>query len=91
MKFRPYFADILMIIIPPANCVCGRVYCFHVVRPSERPTVRMCVRIVLFPEYLGESLMDILKFCKHIYMYKENTTDRKLGARGQYYWSYFPL
>ena len=20
---------------PPANCVCGRVYCFHVVRPSD--------------------------------------------------------
>ena len=39
----------LDVIIPPANCVCGRVYCFHVVRPSERPTVRMCVRNVLFP------------------------------------------
>ena len=24
------------LIIPPANCVCGRVYCFHVVRPNER-------------------------------------------------------
>ena len=23
------------ILYPPANCVCGRVYCFHVVRPSE--------------------------------------------------------
>ena len=22
------------LIIPPANYVCGRVYCFHVVRPS---------------------------------------------------------
>ena len=29
------------IIIPPANFVCGGVYCFHVVRPS--------VRNVLFP------------------------------------------
>ena len=28
------------IIIPPANCVCGRVYCFHVVRPSVCPSVR---------------------------------------------------
>ena len=37
------------VFIPPVNCVCGRVYCFHVVRPSERPTVRMCVRNVLFP------------------------------------------
>ena len=33
------------IIIPPANYVCGRVYCFHVVRPYDR----VCVRNVLFP------------------------------------------
>ena len=25
-------------VIPPAKCVCGRVYCFHVVRPS----IRLC-------------------------------------------------
>ena len=24
-------------------------------------------------------------------MYKANTTNKKLGARGQYYWSYFSL
>ena len=28
------------IIIPPANFVCGGVYCFHVVRPCVRPSVR---------------------------------------------------
>ena len=27
------------IYTPPANCVCGRVYCFHVVRPNERTKV----------------------------------------------------
>ena len=27
------------LIIPHANCVCERVYCFHVVRPSERTKV----------------------------------------------------
>ena len=32
-----------------------------------------------------------MKFCKHIHMYKANTTDRKLGARGQYYWELFPF
>ena len=37
------------VIIPPANCVCGRVYCFHVVRPNERTNERKCVRNVLFP------------------------------------------
>ena len=28
------------VIISPANCVCGRVYCFHVVRLSERTNKR---------------------------------------------------
>ena len=28
------------IFIPPANFVCGGVYCFHVVRPSVRVSVR---------------------------------------------------
>ena len=28
------------IIIPPANFVCGRLYCFHVDRPSVCPSVR---------------------------------------------------
>ena len=41
------FDDILVIIIPPANCVCGRVYCFHVVRPSVRPCVRPTVTFCL--------------------------------------------
>ena len=31
--------NILDFFIPPANCVCGRVYCFHVVRPNERTEV----------------------------------------------------
>ena len=29
--------------------VCGRVYCFHAVRLSERTNDRPCVRTVLFP------------------------------------------
>ena len=28
-----------VIFIPPANCVCGGVYCFHVVRMSVQSTV----------------------------------------------------
>ena len=47
----------LMVIIPPANFVCGGVYCFHVVRACVcvcvracvRPCVRPSVRNVLFP------------------------------------------
>ena len=40
-----YSRSLFDFLYPPANCVCGRVYCFHVVRPSERK----CVRDVLFP------------------------------------------
>ena len=46
-------------IIPPANFVCGGVYCFHVVRACVcvracvrvcvRPSIRPSVRNVLFP------------------------------------------
>ena len=28
------------IFLPPANFVCGGVYCFHVVRACVRPSVR---------------------------------------------------
>ena len=34
---------------------------------------------------------NFIKFCKHIHMYMANTTNKKIRARGQYYWSYFPL
>ena len=36
---------LIKVIIPPANCVCGRVYCFHVVCPSVRPKVRPSARV----------------------------------------------
>ena len=39
----------LNIFIPPANFVCGGVYCFHVVRVCVRASVRVSVRNVLFP------------------------------------------
>ena len=32
----------VFIVIPPANCVCGWVYCFHVVRPSVRSSITFC-------------------------------------------------
>ena len=41
-------ADLLALVIPPANFVCGGVYCFHVVRPCVRPSVCPSVRNVLF-------------------------------------------
>ena len=43
--------DNLSIFIPPANCVCGWVYCFHVVRPSVCPSVRLSVRPSVHPSF----------------------------------------
>ena len=40
IKHRPF----AFMIIPPTNYVCGRVYCFHFVRPSVRPTERKSAR-----------------------------------------------
>ena len=74
---------------PPANCVCGRVYCFHVVRPTDRVSVTYVT--FCFLNILKNHRWNFIKFCKHIHMYKANTTLKKLRARGQYYWSYFPL
>ena len=42
-KYNFFVGKLLHIFIPPANCVCGWVYCFHVVRPSDR--VCVCVRV----------------------------------------------
>ena len=39
------------IVIPPANFLCGGVYCFHVVRPSVCPSVTLC----FFPNILKRS------------------------------------
>ena len=38
----------IILIISPANCVCGRVYCFHVsVRPNESVSVTFCFLNIL--------------------------------------------
>ena len=55
-------------------------------RPTDRVSVTFC-----FLNILKNHRWNFIKFCKHIRMYKANTTDEKLRARGQYYWSYFPL
>ena len=47
--FGTYKIEILEIIFyyTSANCVCGRVYCFHVVRPSERVSLTFCFLNIL--------------------------------------------
>ena len=38
-----------VMIIPPANFVCGGVYCFHVVRACVRVCVCLCVCLSVHP------------------------------------------
>ena len=59
-------------------------------RPSERPSDRVSVTFCFLNSFKNHG-WNFIKFCKHIHMYKANTTNKKLRARGQYYWSYFPL
>ena len=84
----PNIYHILSIIIPPANFVCGGVYCFHVVRacvcacvcPSVRPSVTFC-----FFNILKSHCWIFIKPCEHVHICKTNTLDKKVRARGQFY------
>ena len=57
------------------------------VHPSVRPTDRVSVTFC-FRNYFKNHGWNFIKFCKHIHMYKANTNNKKLRARGQYYWSF---
>ena len=53
------------IVIPPANCVYGGVYCFHVVHPLVRPSVTFW-----FFNILKRQWLNFIKFGKHIDIHK---------------------
>ena len=59
-------------------------------RTTDRPTERVSVTFCFLNNFKNHR-WNFIKFCKHFHMYKANTTNEKLRARGQYYGSYFPL
>ena len=76
------------VVMPPANFVCGGVYCFHVVRPCVHPSVRPSVRpsvTFCFLNILKSLCWIFIKPCKHVNICKTNTLDKKVRARGQFY------
>ena len=59
-------------LYPPANFVCGGVYCFHVVRPCVRPSVCPSVTFC-FLNILKSHCWIFIKPCKHVHICKTNT------------------
>ena len=65
------------VIIPHANFVCGGYTVFML---SVRPFVRASVLNIL-----ESHCLIFIKPCKHVYICKTNTLDKKVRARGQFY------
>ena len=53
---------------------------FNIGGTSVRPSVRFC-----FLTILKSHCWIFIKPCKHVYICKTNTLDKKVGARGQFY------
>ena len=78
----------LVLVIPPANFVCGGVYCFHVVRACVRVCVRpsVCPSVMFcFFNILKSHRWIFIKPCKHVHISKTKTLDKIVRARGQFY------
>ena len=67
----------LPLIIPPANFVCGGYTVFMCVRASVRPSVTLC-----FLNIFKSHRWIFIKPCKHVYICKTNTLNKKVRARG---------
>ena len=75
----------LLLIIPPANFVCGGYTVFTLsvrvcVRTAVPPSVTFC-----FLNILKSHCLIFIKPCKHVHICKTNTLDKKVRARGQFY------
>ena len=69
------------VFIPPANYVCRGYTVFTLsVRASVRPSVTLC-----FLNNSKSHCWIFIKPCKHVYICKTNTLDKKVRARGQFY------
>ena len=67
-----------VVVILFSRCPC--------VRASAHPSVTFC-----FLNILKSPCWIFIKPCKHVHICKTNTLDKTVRARGQFYYSYFPL
>ena len=68
------------------RCPCVRACVCASVCASVRPSVTFC-----FFNILKSHRWIFIKPCKYVHICKTNTLDKKVRARGQFYYSYFPL
>ena len=83
LKFRYYYT--------PRKLCLWWGYCFHVVRACVRVCVHPCVRpsvTLCFHNIFKSHCWIFIKPCKHVHICKTNTLDKKVRAKGQFY---FPL
>ena len=64
--------------------VCVRVCVRPCVRPSVCPSVRPSVTFC-FLNILKSHCLIFIKPCKHVHIYKTNTLNKNVRARGQFY------
>ena len=75
----------ICLLYPPANYVCRRVYCFHIVSPSFRACVHPSVTFWFFLNVLKRQWWKFIKLCRHIDIDKMYIYNKKLKARDQYF------
>ena len=99
-RLHPKIFTLQVLLYPPQTLFVGGILFSRCpsVRPSVCPSVRPCVRPSVRPSvtlcFLNNSKSHcwiFIKPCKHVHICKTNTLDKKVRARGQFFWSYFPL
>ena len=70
-----------LVIIPPANCVCGGGY----------TVFTLSVRPFCFLNIFKSHGWNFIKPCILIHICRANTYDKNVWARGHFYESYFPF
>ena len=78
-------------LYPPQTVFVGGYTVFTLsVRPSVRPSIRPSVRFCFLNIFKSHG-WNFIKPCILIHIYRANTYNKNVWARGHFYESYFPL
>ena len=85
LKFEPY-QEKTCFLYPPQTVFVGGYSRYTVFSLSIRPSVTFC-----FLNNLKSHGWNLIKPCIHIHIYRANTYNKEIRARGHFYESCFPL